>query len=174
MALDFTLRDVLTYSRTSVKGPMKKVYKMLQALDTRITTLDSTVDGLDTENNTEHMQVRVPADSAATDAWEVAVFKAPSDGSIEDVIAVPDSDIGQATNFMTLDVQNKGTDGTGTDSIGSRAVNSVNTVEGMVGEDLVTTDADIDEGEVLSLKKTVDGDGQSWPGGIVQVKFTRD
>lgn len=166
MALLLTKEQAQHFCR-NIPRLVLKIWAELSAIDTRITNLD-------TENNTEYMQVRIPADAAAGDTWERAIFKAPSDGTIEDVMVVPDSDIGQATDYMTLDCQNKGADGIGTTSIGSRAVHSTNTIEGMVGVDVVTTNADIDSGRVLSLKKTVTASGQAWPGGMVQVKFTRD
>lgn len=118
-------------------------------------------------------QVYIPADAAAADVWERAVFKAPADVTIKDVIVVPDSDIGQATNYMTLDVQDKGADGAGTTSLGLLAVNSTNTIDGMVGKDLVTTNGALLTSRVLSLKKTKNGDGQLWPGGLVVVKYTK-
>lgn len=173
MALLLSKAQITHFCR-NIPGLVSRTWDELSAIDGRIDVLSTAISNLNTENDTEYMQVRVPADAAAGDTFERAIFKAPSDGTIVDVVVVPDSDIGQATNFMTLDVQNKGADGTGTDSIGSRAVNSTNTIEGMVGVDLVSTSADIDAGEVLSLKKTVTADGQVWPGGMVQVKFTRD
>ena len=117
-------------------------------------------------------QAAIPADAAAG-TFEKTIFTAPFNCIVKDVKVVPDGDIGQATNYMTLDVQNKGADGTGTTSIGSRAVNSTNTIEGFVGVDLVSTDAEVTEGHSLSLKKTVEGDGQAFPGGLVIVKYEK-
>jgi hypothetical protein len=121
----------------------------------------------------QYHEVALPADAAAGDTWERAIFKAPFNCVVSEVIVVPDGDIGQATNFMTLAVQDKGADGAGTTSLGSRAVNSTNTIEGFVGVDLVTTDADVTDAYVLSLKKTVTLTGQVFPGGIARVKFTK-
>lgn len=144
--------------------------KLMEEQTTALEGIATAIEGV-TLNNEE--QVYIPADALAADVWERAIFKAPSDVTIKDVIVVPDSDIGQATNYMTLDVQDKGADGAGTTSIGLLAINSTNTIEGMVGRDLVTTNADVTSARVLSLKKTKTGDGQLWPGGLVIVKYTK-
>lgn len=120
----------------------------------------------------QYFQEAIPAD-AADGTFEKTIFTAPFNCIVKDVKVVPDGDIGQATNFMTLDVQNKGADGTGTTSLGSRAVNSTNTIEGFVGVDLISSDAEVTEGHSLSLKKTVTADGQAFPGGLVLVKYEK-
>lgn len=125
-------------------------------------------------NKNEYETTYILTDTAAGDTWERAIFRAPAACTVKDVVVVPDSDIGQATHYMTLDVQDKGAVGTGTTSIGSRNVNSTNTIEGMVGVDLVSTDATVASARILSLKKTVSGSGQAWPGGFVQVRYVLD
>lgn len=122
---------------------------------------------------TESEQIRLIADAAANDTWEKTIFKAPFDCTITEVFVIPDGNIGQATNYMTLDAQNKGAAGSGTDSIGSRAVNSTNTIAAFVGVDLVSTDASITSGQKVSLKKTVASAGQAFPGGLVIVKYVK-
>ena len=104
----------------------------------------------------------IPADALAADTFERAIFTAPFNCVVKDVRVVPDGDIGQATNYMTLDCQNKGADGTGTTSIGLLAVDDTNKIEGFVGVDLVSTDAEVTEGHSLTLKKTIEGDGQAF------------
>jgi len=155
MSLLLTKNQAVHFSR-NIPRLVHKIWDELAALDSK-----------------SKVQVYIPPDAAAGNLWERAIFKAPADGTIVDILVVPDGDIGQATNFMTLDVQDKGADGTGTTSLGLRAVNSTNPIEGMVGVDLVTTNAAITEGRVLSLKKTITGTGQIWPGGMVQVNFTK-
>lgn len=144
-------------------------------MDSRIfkKAMDGLTDAITETVVDQYHEVAIPADAAAGDTWERSIFKAPFNCTVSEVIVVPDGDIGQATNFMTLDVQNKGADGAGTTSIGSRAVNSTNTIEGFVGVDLVATDADVTSGYVLSLKKTVTLTGQAFPGGIARVKFNK-
>ena len=115
----------------------------------------------------------VIVEDIAAGTFEKSIFTAPFNCIVKDVKVVPDGDIGQATNYMTLDVQNKGADGTGTTSIGLLAVNSTNKIEGFVGVDLVSTDAEVTEGHSLSLKRTVTGDGQAFPGGLVIVKYEK-
>jgi hypothetical protein len=142
-------------------------------MDSRVfkKTMEELIDVL-VDSQDQFYQVAIPAD-AANGTFEKTIFTAPFNSVVKDVKVIPDGDIGQATNFMTLDVQSKGSDGTGTTSIGSRAVNSTNTIEGFVGVDLVSTDAEITEGQSLSLKKTVTGTGQAFPGGLVIVRYEK-
>lgn len=121
----------------------------------------------------ESEEIRLIADAAATDTWEKTIFKAPYACTISEIFVIPDGNIGQATNYMTLDAQNKGAAGDGTTSIGSRAVNSTNTIAGFVGVDLVATDASLVIGAKVSLKKTVAASGQAFPGALVIVKYTK-
>ena len=88
----------------------------------------------------------IPADALDTDTFERAIFTAPFNCVVKDVQVVPDGDIGQATDYMTLDCQNKGADGTGTTSIGLLAVDDTNKIEGFVGVDLISSDAEVTEG----------------------------
>lgn len=126
------------------------------------------IDGITLKNEE---QVYISPDAAA-DTWDAKIFRAPSDINIKDVLVVPNTAIGQATNFMSLEVINKGTDGTGTTSLGSRNVNGSNTIT-VAGIDLVATNADVLEGSFISLKKTKNGDGQAWPGGLVIVRYEK-
>lgn len=132
--------------------------------------IENAIDGV---HQDLYKDVRLPADAAASDTWERTVFQAPFNCIVKEVDVIPDSTIGQATSYMTLDVQDKGAAGTGTTSIGTRAVNSTNTITGFVGVDLVTTDATVVSGDCLSLKKTVASSGQAFPGGLVRVKFEK-
>jgi hypothetical protein len=120
----------------------------------------------------QYFQEAIPADAAAG-TFEKTIFTAPYNCIVKEVKVVPDADIGQETNYMVLDVQSKGADGTGTTSLGSRNVNSANPIEGFVGVDLLTEDTEVTEGHSLSLEKTVQGDGQAFPGGLVLVKYEK-
>ncbi len=158
MTLNYTTPQLMDHSRWS-PTLAKMVHEELAGLDSRLSGVEGST-------------VYIPEDCAADDTFEMAIFKAPSDCVVTAVIVVPDSDIGQANNYMTLDVQDKGADGTGTTSLGLLAVNGTNTIDGMVGEDLVTTNKSVSAGRVLSLKKTVAASGQAWPGGFVKVIYT--
>jgi hypothetical protein len=165
MTLLLTKEQAMHFCR-NIPQLVAKMWEELKALDTRITNLD-------TENNTEYPEVYLPADSAAN-TWEREILPVPVDGTIEDVLVVPDIGIGQATNYMALAVVNKGDEGSGTDDLGSLSVTSTNPITAHVGVDLVSENAAVAAGDKIVLKKTVTGDGQAWPGGIVQVKFTRN
>lgn len=157
-----TLSKSYTDLRRTPGRVSKGLYTLLEELDERI---------LESEDFTE--VIRLPPDALAADTWERAIFVAPDGGVVSEILVIPDSDIGQATNYMTLEAFDKGADGTGTTSLGSRAVNSTNTIEGMVGVDLVSSNKTLSSGRVVSLKKTVTADGQAFPGGIVKVRYTR-
>ena len=167
MTLLSTARKVMGYAK-SPKVVAKKIYEELSALDVRTTALEAGT--LITTDR--YAFVRIPADAAASDTWERAIFKAQAGLTLKDVFVIPDTGIGQATNYMTLDVQNKGVGGAETTSLGSRAVNSSNTMAAMVGADLVTTNATLITDQVVSLKKTVTSAGQAFPGGLAVVKYT--
>jgi hypothetical protein len=153
-----------------IKAELSNLDSRISTNESDIGTIESALESLDAL--TEQQSVYIPADAAASDTFERAIFKAPAACTVSEVIVVPDSDIGQATDYMTLDVQDKGADGTGTTSIGSLNVNSEHTIEGMVGLDLVETDATVASARVLSIKKTVTASGQAWPGGTVITTFT--
>lgn len=134
--------------------------------------MDELIDAM-VDTSDKYSRVRLPTDAAAADVWEKAIFTAPFNCVVKDVIIVVDTTIGQATNYMTLDVQSKGAAGTGTTSLGTRAVNSTNTLTAFLGTDLVSTDAEVTDGHSISLKKTKTGDGQVFPGGLAIVRYEK-
>lgn len=150
-----TLKEILG----GYKTPIEALYDMIVEVAGGASVIESET-------------LRLPADSAS-DTWEKTIFKAPYACTISEIFVIPDGNIGQATNYMTLDAQNKGAAGDGTDSIGSRAVNSTNTIAGFVGVDLVSTDASLVIGAKVNLKKTVAASGQAFPGGLIIVKYTK-
>jgi len=124
----------------------------------------------------------LPADAAAGDTWERTIFRAGGENaSSQDekytvVFAslIPDGDIGQATNYMTLQIQNKGTDGNGTTAVATKVVDDSGTLTDFNETSMGTIlSASITEGQVLSLKKTVTLTGQIWPGGMVVLELQR-
>ena len=167
MSLIYTAREVMNYVR-NLPQMVTKIYEEFTGIDTRVTSLEGGI--LVTTDRFAH--IRIPADVNANDVWERAIFRVPAAAIIKDVVVIPDTSIGQATNYMTLDCQNKDTSGTATTSLGSRAVNSTNTLGAMVGADLITTNANVTVGQTLSLKKTVASAGQAFPGGLVQVRYS--
>lgn len=112
-------------------------------------------------------QVLIPADTDDMDTWELQIFRAPAICKIKEIHLIPAGDIGQGTNYMTLSVQDKGTD----TILTSLDVNSTHTIEGNVGVNLLSEDKELAKGYVLTLKKEVTGDGQLFPGGLVQVFY---
>jgi hypothetical protein len=181
--------DVLKYlnqridgtGETSIDSRMDDAEANITALDGRLDTAEpkiTAVEGrLDTvEAEVKSMERSIPPDASATGTFKATIFKAPFDATIQEIILVPDADIGQATDFMVLTVNNKGVDGATDTTVVSRNVNSGegNPIEGFIGADLIGALQDpvtVDEGICLSLEKTTQGNGQTFPGGLVIVKY---
>jgi|GEM_PF-4052061 hypothetical protein len=117
--------------------------------------------------------IPLPADSAAADTFEKPILKCDEEKgiTIKAIELIPISAVGQATNYMTLAIVDKGADGTGTTSKASLDLNSSHTVGAYASIDVVTTDFQVANGEVITLKKTVTGNGQAWPGGLVKITY---
>jgi len=120
---------------------------------------------------------RIPAVATASDVGEWVIFRAPFNCRVKGLSFVPDAAVtGQASHNFTLDVQNKGTAGTGTTSL-------VTTITYGSGTDAVafdetaftlsTTDATIrmSAGEVLTLKRTKTGNGLAAPALLAVVRY---
>jgi hypothetical protein len=139
-------------------------------MDTLLGKLDNVITGL---KGPYEKEISIGPDAAASDTWEKPIFKAPFNCKITKVEVIPQAIIGQATNYMTLDVVNKSDDATGTTSLmaAARACNSTNTIAAFIGVDLVATDAEVEAGETIVLKKAVAADGQAFPGAYVQVTY---
>jgi len=116
--------------------------------------------------------VRISADSAASDTWERAVFYAKEDVTVIDAGIVPDASFGQADNYAILEVQNKGTDGSGTTSLVSKNFDSAVSAYDYTSLGTISN-ASISEGEVLTFKKTVNNSGQIVPASLLVLVLER-
>jgi len=106
--------------------------------------------------------VRIPQCGAAGDTWERAILYACQDLEVVEAGIVPDSSFGQANDYATLKVVNKGTDGSGNTELCSKAFDSA--VNAYVFTSFGTiSNGSVSEGEVLALKKEVTGNGQQVP-----------
>lgn len=132
--------------------------------------------------NTKKMVIDVglAADGAAADEYEKSVFVAPFACTVSAVKMVTESALGQATNYATLSVVNKGhTDGSGTTAIASYAFDNDTThasVAYVVKElTLNGTPANLDlaAGDVLVLKKAKTANGQVVPRSLLQLEVVR-
>jgi hypothetical protein len=117
--------------------------------------------------------IPLPADTAAADTFEKPIMKCDEEKGItvKAIELIPTAAIGQATDYMTVSVVDKGTDGTGTTSKASLDLNSSHTVGAYASLDVVTTDFQVANGEVITLKKAVTGAGQKWPGGLIKITY---
>jgi len=159
MTLLSTPRKVMAYAR-NIPKVVEQIYKELTKLDGRVSA-----------NEPRKEIIVIAADALADDEWEIAVGHPPITGRIASAYVIPDTDIGQATNFMTISLINKKNTGEGTDVLGTRDVNSTNTIKAFLGANLISTIPDVDVAHGLSLKKEVTGDGQKWPGGVLEITY---
>lgn len=134
------------------------------------------------ELNYEFVKIRINADSAASDTWGengegYVVLWIPTglNYTVEGVdLAVDDDVTGDDTNYMTLSLVNKGTDGAGTTEIISKAYTSGVDIAHFDNDDVASggiSNADIDAGEVLAFKKAVASSGFTFPGGLLTLKL---
>lgn len=117
--------------------------------------------------------IPLAADSAATDTFEKPIFRCDEEKGItvKAIEIIPAATIGQATNYMSLSAIDKGTDGTGTTTKANMDLNSSHTVPAYTSLNIVTTNFQVANGEVLTLKKAVTGGGQIWPGGLIKITY---
>jgi len=116
--------------------------------------------------------VRIAADSAASDTWERAVFYAEEDVTVIDAGIVPDAAFGQASDYAILEVQNKGTDGTGTTSLVSKNFDSAVSAYDFTSLGTISN-ASVSAGEVLTFKKSIGGNGQVVPASLLVLVLER-
>jgi len=116
--------------------------------------------------------IRIPADSAAGDTWERAAFYANTAVTVIDAGIVPDASFGQDTNYAILEVQNKGTDGTGTTSLVSKSFDSAVSAYDYTSLGTISN-ASVSAGEVLTFKKTIGGSGQIVPASLLVLVLER-
>ena len=107
------------------------------------------------------VKVIVPA-IAAGSTDEIPVFYAQEDVYVHEFGIIPEAQItGDATNYMTLTFKNKGTSGSGTTSLGSKAFTSG--IYAAFDYIQVSTGKLLSEGEVVSLAKSEAGTGMDMP-----------
>ena len=105
---------------------------------------------------------------------EFPVFKAPKKCKVLGLeISIDDGAItGDDTDYMTLQFQNKGADGTGTDVMAEKAFTLGENVAAFDTLDFGTvSNADLEEGDVISLQKINTASGMGSPDLIVTVIY---
>lgn len=121
--------------------------------------------------------VRIPEEATAdaSNQWELALGAIPEGAKkIKSVFLIPDDGFGQATDYLALQVE-KVVSGSATALTGV-SFNSTNVVDAFEKVNLLPIAVDAPErnltaGTVLALKKTVTGEGDIFPGGIIQVVY---
>jgi hypothetical protein len=114
-----------------------------------------------------------------TGTQTIPVAEAPFAGSVSSVSYTPISTLtGAATNYRTLRLVNKGSDGSGSTVIASLAFSGSGVVATADDEKAITLSGTaanlvVAQGDILAWDETVAGTGLDSPGGLVQVEFTR-
>lgn len=103
------------------------------------------------------------AAEAASGTWKEAVFVAPPNSSyvVQDAGVIPDygTTFGQASNYFSLTLMNKGTDGTGTTAVSAtKAFSAAATVMDAVSFGAIAA-PNVAANEVLAVEKTVTSAG---------------
>ena len=124
------------------------------------------------------IQATIPS-AIAGDAQDQTVGEAPFAATVSSVSYTPEANItGTATNFRTLRLVNKGSDGAGTTVVASLAFSSGAVTATAFDEKAITLSAvegatTVAQGDVLVWDETIAGTGLAAPGGLVQVELSR-
>lgn len=127
---------------------------------------------------TRTLEATVPAATAAV-AQDQVIGEAPFAGAVSGVTFTPETNVvGQATNFRTFRVVNRGQDGNGNVEVASLAFSAGSVTADDFDERTIPlsgTQANLNvaEGDILAWDETVAGTGLASPGGKVQVTISR-
>lgn len=127
---------------------------------------------------TKKLTQTIPAAGAAV-AQDQTIGEAPFAGTVTSVTFTPEADVtGQATNFRTFSVVNKGADGNGATVVATLAFSSAPVAATDFDEKAITLSVvagatTVAEGDILAWVEAVTGSGLASPGGLVQVEITR-
>jgi len=130
----------------------------------------------DTERD-EKIRLQLPSgDTAGTD-WEIVIGTPDHPGTVKSIKLITNTTFGKDTDYSTLTVYNRKADDTGTASVGANAFDAAGAATARVAKALTLsgTPANLTVGatDVLTLKKTHTGDGQSVPSGVLELVYTR-
>lgn len=130
----------------------------------------------DTERD-EKIRLQLPSgDTAGTD-WEIVIGTPDHAGTVKSIKLITNTTFGTDTDYSTLTVYNREDDDTGTASVGANAFDAAGAATARVAKALTLsgTPANLTVGatDVLTLKKTHTGDGQSVPSGVLELVYTR-
>ena len=121
-------------------------------------------------------QVRILA-SIAGDTFEKAIFSAPEACTITKVGIISDTTLtGQDTDYATIKLVDKGSDGSGTDVIGSRDYTLGNNATAFDLDDNygVLANTGLVAGDVVSIKKEITSTGLATPDLVAIVEYIID
>ena len=128
---------------------------------------------LDSNTKSFYIKERISADTAATDTSEKSILSATLAGmTIVSVAFIPDAGFGQVTNFSTISVINKGTNGLGTTVVAHKDFTSA--VTAFTSNDFgVIASATVTTGQVLTVKISKTLLGQITPAGSLVIVAQR-
>lgn len=112
------------------------------------------------------MEIRIPADSAASDTWTRPLVYAHAERSIVDAGIIPESEFGQSGDAAIIALVNKGTIGQGTRTMVTKTFSSA--ISGQVFTSLGTiTSGYVASGEMVVFQKTNQLSGQIVPASLL-------
>lgn len=130
----------------------------------------------DTERD-EKIRLRLPGGDTADTDWEIVIGTPDHAGTVKSIKLISNTTFGKDTDYSTLTVYNREDDDTGTASVGANAFDAAGAATARVAKALTLsgTPANLTVGatDVLTLKKTHTGDGQSVPSGVLELVYTR-
>lgn len=123
-------------------------------------------------------RVRTPGQATADTENTWGLFVAPCNLTITRITEMFDAAIsGAATDNVSHDYRNEGTDGTGTTSLLAAAKVYTSGVDATAHVPVELTlsgtegNLDVDEGEVISLVRTTPGTGLAEPGALITIEY---
>ena len=124
----------------------------------------------------EKFQINTASLGAATD-FDYVVCNAPWAGTVTAVSYTPQAAItGTATNYRRLELENRGTAGSGTTVVASIDYDGAAVSTSSYDEQaltIITASATVAAGDVLAWVSTSPGTGMADPGGTAEVQITR-
>lgn len=162
--------------KPNVKASPKRIYELIRgevnANTTGDTEINQRVTALESSLENKILSLYIPADAAATDTWIRSVLKAAELMNISEIRVIPDSEIGQATDYMTLTVTEYDNAGVQVQVIGSVDVNSSHVIPVKEGLDIILAEiALVTAGNTVVFEKAITESGQIWPGGLIQFVY---
>jgi len=155
----------------TLQGGVSDIGEDITAIEGDVSTLQGDVSDLQDQIRTVEMWI--PGGEAANADFHRSIFVAPADLDVVGVFIAADGAIGQASNYLAIHV-NEYEAGASRQNLGLISVDDQNTLAALIAEDIFAGSGSVstvNAGNTITVKKTAVGDGQAWPGGVVQLRY---